>query len=53
VATISHEVRIRYAADITPRHRLTFHSRKFAIVGIVNTNEANEELVLNCIERPT
>ena len=48
--TITHRVRIRYYADLTPAWRIMFGTRYFSIVSIVNLNEKKEMLDLLCKE---
>ena len=49
-ADVSHRVRIRYVAGVTPRMRIVFGTRTFQISSITNTEERNVELVLLCRE---
>ena len=48
--TITHRVRIRYYADLTPAWRIMFGTRYFSIVSLININEKNEVLDLLCKE---
>lgn len=47
---ISHRVRIRYRNGIMSNMRIKFGARYFAIVSIINVNEANKQLDLMCKE---
>jgi SPP1 family predicted phage head-tail adaptor len=46
----THTVKIRYRSDLTTAHRLLFNGRVLDIKYIKNTNEANRELILSCLE---
>ena len=46
----THSLLIRYRSDIEPTDRVKFGSRYFQIVGIINTNELNKQLVITCKE---
>lgn len=46
----THTVKIRYRADLTKAHRLVFKGRILNIKYIKNKDEANRELVINCLE---
>lgn len=47
---ITHRVRIRYLAGVTSTMKITFGSRTFNILSIINPNEAGEMLDLLCME---
>tara|TARA_R110000824_G_scaffold64258_4_gene167967 strand:+ start:513 stop:833 length:321 start_codon:yes stop_codon:yes gene_type:complete len=47
---ISHRVMMRYNTDASPKKRLLFGSRVFGIESVINTNEADKDLVLLCME---
>ena len=47
---ITHRVTLRYGNDVTTRDRLVWASRVFGILGVINTEERNRELVLACKE---
>jgi len=49
-AEVTHRVRIRYQSGITPRMRVSFGSRTFEIVSVINVLERNRELELMCRE---
>jgi len=40
------KLRIRYFSSITPKMRIKFNSRYFNILGIINVEERNEEMVI-------
>ena len=42
--------RIRYVAGITPKMRISWHSRLFDIRSIINVRERNQELLLMAVE---
>ena len=46
----THEVVIRYRSDIEASDRISFDSRYFQIVGIINPNERDRQLVITCKE---
>jgi len=48
--TVSHTMSIRYRRDIRPSWRVKFKNRYFAIVGMVNPEEADEWLDINVLE---
>jgi SPP1 family predicted phage head-tail adaptor len=48
--TITHQVRIRYYANLRGDWRIKFGSRYFSVVSIINTNEKNEILDIMCKE---
>lgn len=49
-ADVTHEVRMRYRSDLTARMRLTFRGRTLEILGLVNIDELDRELILTCVE---
>ena len=48
--TVSHTISIRHRRDIRSNWRAKYKNRYFAIVGIVNPEEANEWLDVNVME---
>ena len=46
----THEVVIRYRTDIEASDRISYDSRYFQIVGIMNPNERDRQLVITCKE---
>jgi SPP1 family predicted phage head-tail adaptor len=48
---ITHEVRLRWRADVTPAHRLRLGTRLFDIRSIIDEGELRRWLVLRCEER--
>jgi len=49
-AVQTHEVTIRYRADVTPAHRFKMSERIFDIKDVRNVDEANIELRMRCTE---
>jgi SPP1 family predicted phage head-tail adaptor len=49
-ATTSHRVTIRWRPGLSPKMRLVYDSRVFNIGSMVNTDERNEDLVIDCTE---
>lgn len=49
-AEVTHRVRMRYRAGITPEMRLVFNGRVFEILAVLNLEERNIELQLLCKE---
>ena len=49
-AEVTHRIRIRYRASITPRNRIVFGTRNFDILAVLNHDEKNRELELLCKE---
>ena len=47
---ITHRIFIRYTANATPKKRLLFGSRVFGIVTVLNHEERNEFMQLQCKE---
>jgi SPP1 family predicted phage head-tail adaptor len=47
---ISHKIRIRYLASVTPKLRIKFGTRYFDIVSVINPDERNEYLEMMCRE---
>jgi len=47
---ISHKIRIRYLADLTPKHRIKWGSRYFDIEAIINPDERNIYFEMMCRE---
>ena len=47
---VTHQVRIRYLAGITPKMRVLFGTRSFEVRGVTNPSETNRELILLCTE---
>lgn len=50
-AETTHQVTIRHFDELTPRDRVRFGTRLFEILSIVNRDERNEMLTLQCVER--
>lgn len=48
--TVTHTITIRYLSTVTSRHRVEMGSRVFAINGVINAREENEDTVLYCTE---
>ena len=46
----THSLLIRYRSDIEATDRVKYGSRYFQIVGILNPNERNRQLVITCKE---
>jgi SPP1 family predicted phage head-tail adaptor len=51
-AQTTHQVTIRYTGNVLTRDRIKFGTRILEIDGIVNRDERNEMLTLQCVERP-
>lgn len=49
-AELSHRIRIRHRADVTPSWRVSYDSRTFDIETVVNVMERDRELHLMCRE---
>ncbi|HEB79289.1 MAG TPA: head-tail adaptor protein [Rhodospirillales bacterium] len=47
---VTHRIVIRYRSDVTPRHRLIFRARTFAIVSATNSGELGMDHVCMCKE---
>ena len=47
---VTHRVRFRFFEGLTPDHRLVFGSRTFNVLSVINRDEANEELIVLCVE---
>lgn len=50
---VTHLVKMRYRDDVNSRCRLLFGARVFQVDSVLNTQERNIELVLQCIEDQT
>jgi len=50
-AETTHEITIRYRADVTALTRVVFGNRTFEIQSVINSMEANRWLILMCAER--
>lgn len=48
--TGSHAITIEYLSGLTADHRILYGSRVFQIHGVVNVDERNREMILNCSE---
>lgn len=48
---VSHKVTLRYLAGVTPAMRVQHGTRYLNIDSVLNTEERNVELVLNCVEQ--
>lgn len=49
-SNITHFVRLRYLADLTPKHRIKFGTRIFNILSVNIVNEIASEMQLFCKE---
>lgn len=49
-AKLSHKITIRYLQGVTPDMRVNYQGRVFNIQSIVNVDERNREMILNCVE---
>jgi len=49
-ANVSHIVKMRYYAGLTPKDRIQYGSRIFEIVSLANTDERNRETVAYVLE---
>jgi SPP1 family predicted phage head-tail adaptor len=47
---VTHSISVRYRTDISPKMRLLFNGRVLDIQTIVNINEENKELKIQCLE---
>lgn len=49
---VTHQITIRYRSDVTvsPQMRVLYGSRVFKIISVINPEERNELLVLECVE---
>ena len=50
-ADVTYAVRMRYAADVTPRHRIRWRGRVLSIIGVYDPDGRRAELLLTCSER--
>lgn len=50
IATATHLLTGRYHSGITTKTKVTFKSRSFSVVGVVNREERNIETVAICVE---
>lgn len=50
VADVSHQVTLRYRADVTPHMRIRLGSRLFNILAVINPEERNRTLELLALE---
>jgi|SRR3990172_2575057 len=50
VMTVTHRIRMRYRSDVASSWRVKFGDRYFAIVSLINPNEAGKLLDLLCKE---
>ena len=50
-ADVTHRVRCRYVAGVTPKHRVLYGVRPFDIERAINVEEADRELEILAIER--
>ena len=51
VGQVSHEIRLRYYAGLTPTNRFKFGARIFDIVSVTNRCERNYEMRVLCLEK--
>ena len=49
-ADVTHRIRIRYFSGIVPKMRVSYNSRIFDILSVINVGERNRELQLMCRE---
>jgi len=49
-ADVTHRIRIRYLSGIVPKMRVSYNSRIFDILSVINLGERNRELQLICRE---
>ena len=49
-ADVTHRIRIRYLSGIVPKMRVSYNSRIFDILSVINVGERNRELQLMCRE---
>lgn len=49
-AVATHRITMRYIAGVTPAMRYVFEGRVFKIVSVLNVDERNNELLLECTE---
>jgi SPP1 family predicted phage head-tail adaptor len=47
---VTHAVRMRYLAGVTPKMRIVFGSRTFEIESVIVADESNREIVCACKE---
>ena len=52
-STVSHKITMRYRSGIRTFFRISWNSRIFNILSVLNTKEENRELVLYCSEAVT
>jgi SPP1 family predicted phage head-tail adaptor len=50
-ATVTHRIGTEFIPGVTPEMKVVAGGRVFEIVSVVNVNEANRSLELNCIEQ--
>ena len=48
--SVSHDVYVRYRADMSTKYRLVYGGRQFNIKGILNVDERDRYLLLKCQE---
>ena len=51
VSRVSHEITLRYRADIAPAMRLVSGSRRFEIIAVMDIEEVHRWLKCLCVER--
>lgn len=49
-ADVTHRINLRYLAGVTPKMRVSYGSRLFDILSVINVDESNRELQLMCRE---
>jgi SPP1 family predicted phage head-tail adaptor len=47
---VTHRVRIQYLTGVLPTMRMIYDSRTFNVLSVINSEERNRELILNCQE---
>ena len=50
-ADVTHRINLRYLAGVTPKMRVSYGSRLFDILSVINVGERNRELQLICREK--
>ena len=48
--TATHKIRILYTSLVKPRMKITYDSRSFKVIGILDTDEKKRKLELTCQE---
>lgn len=50
LSTASHVITMRYHSGVTTQTRVTFGTRQFSVVGVINPDERNEWTVVTAVE---